>query len=64
MTSKKQTNRRDFFQDVSAGAAGIALASVVSALNASAMMSPQKPTYESAMDMSKLANVVREPNVV
>jgi hypothetical protein len=63
MTDKKQTNRRDFFQDVSAGAAGIAFASVLSALNASAMMGPQKPTYES-FDMSKLANAVREPNVV
>jgi hypothetical protein len=64
MTNRKQTDRRNFFQDVSAGAAGVAFASVLSALNASAMMNPQKPTYESAMDMSKLANVVREPNVV
>ena len=62
MTSKKQPNRRDFFQEVSAGAAGLAFASVLSTLNASAM-SPQRPTYES-FDMSKLANVVREPNVV
>jgi hypothetical protein len=63
MTNKKQTNRRDFFQEVSAGAAGMAFASVLSTLNASAMASPQKPTY-SSFDMSKLANVVREPNVV
>jgi hypothetical protein len=63
MTQKKQTNRRDFFQDVSAGAAGIAFASVLSTLAGSAMANPQKPTYES-FDMSKLANVVREPNVV
>ena len=64
MTYKKRTNRRDFFQDVSTGAAGIAFASVLSTLNASAMMSPQKPTYVDKMDMSKLENVVREPNVV
>ena len=63
MTYKKRTDRRNFFQDVSAGAAGVAFASVLSALNASAMMGPQKPTYES-FDMSKLANVLREPNVV
>ena len=41
MANKKQTNRRDFFQDVSAGAAGMAFASVLSTLSASAM-SPQK----------------------
>jgi hypothetical protein len=63
MTYKKRSNRRDFFQEVSAGAAGMAFASVLSTLNAAAMMSPQKPTYDS-FDMSKLANVVREPNVV
>jgi hypothetical protein len=63
MTDKKRTDRRNFFQDVSAGAAGMAFASILSTLNASAMMNPQKPTYES-FDMSKLANVVREPNVV
>jgi hypothetical protein len=63
MTEKKITDRRNFFQDVSAGAAGMAFASILSTLNASAMMNPQKPTYES-FDMSKLANVVREPNVV
>jgi hypothetical protein len=63
MANKKQTNRRNFFQDISAGAAGVALAGVLSKLNAAAMAGPQKPTYES-FDMSKLANVVREPNVV
>jgi hypothetical protein len=63
MTDRKRTDRRNFFQDVSAGAAGMAFASILSTLNASAMMNPQKPTYES-FDMSKLANVVREPNVV
>jgi hypothetical protein len=61
---KKSTTRRDFFQNVSAGAAGAAFAGVLSTINASAMASPQTPTYNSAMDMSKLANVVREPNVV
>ena len=64
MSDKKRTNRRDFFQDVSAGAAGMAFASVLSVLNGSAMASPKKPTYTDKMDMSKLANVVREPNVV
>jgi hypothetical protein len=63
MTNKKRTNRRDFFQDVSAGAAGMAFASVLATLNASAM-TPQQPTYMDKMDFSKLANVVREPNVV
>ena len=63
MTARKQTNRRDFFQDVSAGAAGMAFASVMATLTGSAMANPQKPTY-SSFDMSKLANVVREPNVV
>lgn len=64
MSNKKETNRRDFFQDVSAGAAGMALASILSTLQGTAMAGPQKPTYEDKMDMSKLSNVVREPNVV
>jgi hypothetical protein len=64
MTYKKRTNRRDFFQDVSAGAAGVAFASVLSTLSASAMANPQAPTYVNKMDMSKLENVVREPNVI
>jgi hypothetical protein len=64
MTGKKRTNRRNFFQDVSAGAAGMAFASVLSTLDAAAMMSPQQPDYVAKMDLSKLENVVREPNVV
>jgi hypothetical protein len=64
MTYKKRSNRRDFFQDVSAGAAGMAFASVLSTLNATAMVSPQQPTYVDKMDLSKLENAVREPNVV
>jgi hypothetical protein len=64
MTYKKRTNRRDFFQDVSAGAAGMAFASVLSTLNAAAMVRPQKPDYVDKMDLSKLENVVREPNVI
>ena len=64
MTHKKRTNRRDFFQDVSAGAAGMAFASVLSTLNAAAVAGPQKPDYVDKMDLSKLENVVREPNVV
>jgi hypothetical protein len=61
-TSKKSPTRRDFFQEISAGAAGMAFASVLSTLTASA--SPQKPTYMDKMDLSKLKNEVREPNVV
>jgi hypothetical protein len=64
MTYKKRGSRRDFFQDVSAGAAGMAFASVLSTLNAAAMTNPQQPTYMNKMDMSKLENAVREPNVV
>jgi hypothetical protein len=64
MSDKKRTDRRNFFQDVSAGAAGMAFASILSTLNAAAMANPQQPTYNDKMDFSKLANVVREPNVV
>jgi hypothetical protein len=64
MTKKQETNRRDFFQDVSAGAAGMALASILSTLTGTAMASPQKPDYTDKMDLSKLSNVVREPLVV
>jgi hypothetical protein len=63
MTDKKQMNRRDFIQNVSAGAAGIAFASVLSTLNAN-VAHAQKPDYYDKMDMSKLGNLVREPNVV
>ncbi len=42
----------------------MAFASVLSTLNMSAMASPQKPTYTDKMDLSKLENLVREPNVV
>lgn len=42
----------------------MAFASVLSTLNAAAMTTPQKPTYVDKMDMSKLENVVREPNVI
>jgi hypothetical protein len=64
MTDKKRTNRRDFFQDVSAGTAGLAFASILSTLNANAVAHPQKPDYVDKMDLSKLSNVVREPNVI
>ena len=63
MAYKKQTDRRNFFQDLSAGAAGVAFASVLSTLNAAAMAGPQKPTYMDKMPRN-LGNVVREPNVV
>ena len=62
--TKKRTNRRDFFQDVSAGAAGMAFASVLATLNTTAMASAQQPDYYNKMDPSKLGNVLREPNVV
>ena len=42
----------------------MAFASVLSTLNAGAMTPLQKPTYVDKMDMSKLQNVVREPNVI
>lgn len=64
MTDKKRTNRRDFFQDISAGAAGMAFASVLSTLDAAAMMRPQKPDYTGKMDLTKLENARREPNVI
>jgi hypothetical protein len=64
MTNKKQMDRRNFFQDVSAGAAGMAFASILSTLNTTALAGPQKPDYYNKMDMSKLGNVLREPNVV
>ncbi len=60
----KNSSRRDFFQNISAGAAGMAFASVLSTLNAAAIASPQKPTYLDKMDYTKLQNTVREPNVV
>jgi hypothetical protein len=64
MTDKKQTNRRDFFQNVSAGAAGMAFASVLATLNADLVAGPQKPTYTGSKAMANLKNVLREPNVV
>jgi hypothetical protein len=64
MTDKKQMDRRNFFQDVSAGTAGMAFASILSTLNATALAGPQKPDYYDKMDMSKLGNALREPNVV
>ena len=42
----------------------MAFASVLSTLNAAAMAGAQQPDYYDKMDMSKLGNVVREPNVV
>ena len=64
MSDKKLTNRRNFFQEASAGAAGMAFASILSTLDAAAMAGPQKPTYNDKMDLSQLQNAVREPNVV
>ena len=60
MTDEKQINRRNFIQNVSTGAAGIAIASVLSTLNAT-VANAQKPDYYSKMDMSKLGNKLREP---
>ena len=42
----------------------MAFASILSTLDAAAMMSPQKPDYVDKMDLSKLENVRREPNVI
>lgn len=64
MIDKEQMNRRNFIQNMSTGAAGIAFASVLSTLIAPSPASAQKPTYYEKMDMSKLGNVVREPGVV
>jgi hypothetical protein len=59
-TDKNNSTRRDFFQNISAGAAGMAFASVISSLTATAMASPEKAKF----DINKLSNVLREPNVV
>ena len=64
MTDKKQMNRRDFIQNVSTGAAGMAFAGILSALFTPDPAGAQKPDYYDKMDMSKLGNFVREPNVV
>jgi hypothetical protein len=61
-SGKKNSTRRGFVQEISAGAAGMAFASILSTLTASA--SPQKPTYMDKFDPTKLKNAVREPNVV
>ncbi|MGD9162612.1 MAG: twin-arginine translocation signal domain-containing protein [Desulfobacteraceae bacterium] len=63
MIEKKQMNRRDFIQNVSAGAAGMAFASVLSTLNAS-VANAQTPDYYKKMNLKKMGNEVREPNVV
>ena len=64
MSDKKQMNRRDFIQNVSTGAAGIAFAGALSTLTSSVPAYAQNPDYYEKMDMSKLGNVVREPGVV
>ena len=64
MTDEKQINRRDFIQNVSTGAAGIAFASILSTLAVPSPANAQKPDYYDKMDMSKLGNAVREPGVV
>jgi hypothetical protein len=58
MTDMKQTNRRNFFQDVSAGAAGIALAGILSRLDATAMTSPQIPEHANKKDTSKYGKYI------
>ena len=42
----------------------MAFASVLSTLNATALAANQRPDYYDKMDMSKLGNTLREPNVV
>ena len=44
--SKKSTTRRAFFQDVTAGAAGIAVASALAELNAPAMADPPQSKFK------------------
>jgi hypothetical protein len=53
MTDKRRTNRRNFFQDVSVGAAGMAFASIQSTSDAASMTSPQKPDYVNKKDIPK-----------
>jgi hypothetical protein len=53
MTDKNRTNRRNFFQDASAGGAGMAFASILPTLDAAAMTSPQKADNVNKMDISK-----------
>jgi len=53
MIDKGRTNRRNFFQDVSAGAAGMAFASILSTFDATAMTSPQKTDNVNKVDASK-----------
>ncbi len=64
MAENKKINRRDFIQNVSTGAAGIAFASLLSTLASSSPALAQQPDYYKKMDMSKLGNKLREPNVV
>ena len=45
-TSKKSTTRRAFFQDVTAGTAGIAVASALAELNAPAMAEPPQAKFK------------------
>lgn len=64
MNDKKQMNRRDFIQNVSTGAAGVALAGALSTLFKTVQAGAQEPDYYDKMDLGKLGNAVREPNVV
>jgi hypothetical protein len=62
MTDKKRTDRRNFFKDVSAGAAGIAFSNIPSTLDAAAVTSPQKPDNFNKMDVSKYGKYfLKEP---
>jgi hypothetical protein len=58
MTDKRRANRRSFFQDLSGGAAGMAFAGILSAWNAAAATSDQKPDRISKMDKSKYGKYI------
>jgi len=58
---KRSTTRRDFFQNVSTGAAGIAFASVLARLNDPTMGFPQQQKLGS---LNTLKNVKHDPYVI
>ncbi len=58
MTDNKRTNRRNFLQDVSAGAAGMALAGILSARDSAAMARPQQPENINRKDASKYGKYI------
>ena len=62
MTDKNRAKRRNFFQDVSAKAAGRAFASIRPTLDAAAMTSPQRADNVNKRDISKYGKYfLKEP---